>query len=43
MQQQIVFQFGAAHLREILDDPAPFVFPIVDYAQSMDVYIFILY
>lgn len=42
-QQQIVMNFGAARLREILDSPDPFILPILDYRITWDVVILVLF
>ena len=41
-QQSIVRHFGAESLADILNSPSPFIFPMLDYERSWDVYIFIL-
>lgn len=42
-QQRIVYMFGPARLGEILASPLPVVIPIIDYATSFDVNVFILF
>ena len=40
--QRIVFLFGPAALREVLDAPHPIILPLIMYEHSFDVTIFIL-
>ena len=41
-QQRIAHLFGADRLAEVNASPLPFLFPMVHYHMSHDVYIFIL-
>ena len=42
-QQRIVFMFGPRRLREILESPLPVVIPMINYENSFDVHVFILF
>ncbi len=42
-QQRIVFMFGPRILREILESPLPVVIPMINYENSFDVHVFILF
>ena len=40
--QRIVFLFGPAALREVLDSQHPVILPFLMYENSFDVYVYIL-
>ena len=40
--QQIVFLFGPAALREVLEAPHPIILPFMMYENSFDVYVYVL-
>lgn len=42
-QQRMVFMFGPERLREIMESPLPVVIPMINYANSFDVHVFILF
>lgn len=41
--QRIVFLFGPERLREILASPDPIILPLINYENSFDVHVFILF
>ena len=42
-QQRMVFMFGPERLREIMESPLPVVIPMINYENSFDVHVFILF
>ena len=42
-QQRMVFMFGPERLREIMASPLPVVIPMINYENSFDVHVFILF
>lgn len=42
-QQRIVYMFGPEILGEILASPLPVIIPIINYENSLDVHVFILF
>ena len=40
--QQIVFLFGPAALREVLDAPHPVIIPFTMYEHGFDIFVYIL-
>ena len=42
-QQRMVFMFGQERLREIMESPLRVVIPMINYENSFDVHVFILF
>ena len=41
-QQRMVATFGYNKMQEIFSSPEPFIFPMISYENSFDVYIYVL-
>lgn len=41
-QQRMVATFGLERMQEIFASPEPFIFPMLSYHDSFDVYIYVL-